>query len=280
MRQTPLITEYIASPGRSSSSRYIARGTDRGALFAWVGGGESPALAQALAVLHGRCAGVAQVHPTTSRLVPEATGSTDVARVVKRRRYLIERAREAKVVGIVAGTLGVAGYLTAIERLRRVIAASGRKSYTVVAGKPNPQKLANFPEIEAFVLVACEQAALIDGRDYLQAVITPWEAEVAFTHGKVWDGEVRLDFEHLLGDDPEVHKRGHDGSGAGDDAGPEFSFLGGGVRARAADAGDGSDLHGPGVPGVPRVPRVPTPTPTTRSSVTGARRWRFERSAR
>ena len=124
-----------------------------------MGGGESPALAQALAVLHGRCAGVAQVHPTTSRLVLEATGSTDVARVVKRRRYLIERAREAKVVGIVAGTLGVAGYLTAIERLRRVIAASGRKSYTVVAGKPNPQKLANFPEIEAFVLVACEQAA-------------------------------------------------------------------------------------------------------------------------
>ena len=217
--------------------------------FVWVGGGESPALAQALAVLHGRCAGVAQVHPTTSRLVPEATGSTDVARVVKRRRYLIERAREAKVVGIVAGTLGVAGYLTAIERLRRVIAASGRKSYTVVAGKPNPQKLANFPEIEAFVLVACEQAALIDGRDYLQPVITPWEAEVAFTHGKVWDGEVRLDFEHLLGDDPEVHKRGHDGSGAGDDAGPEFSFLGGGVRARAADAGDGSDLRAGGAGG-------------------------------
>ena len=217
--------------------------------FVWVGCGESPALARALAVLHGRCAGVAQVHPTTSRLVSEATGSADVARVVKRRRYLIERAREAKVVGIVAGTLGVAGYLTAIERLRRVIAASGRKSYTVVAGKPNPQKLANFPEIEAFVLVACEQAALIDGRDYLQPVITPWEAEVAFTHGKVWDGEVRLDFEHLLGGAPEVHERGHDGGGAGDDAGPEFSFLGGGIRARAADAGDGSDLHAGGSEG-------------------------------
>ena len=211
--------------------------------FVWVGGGESPALAQALAILHGRCAGVAQVHPTTSRLVAEATGSADVARVVKRRRYLIERAREAKVVGIVAGTLGVAGYLTAITRLRRVIAASGRKSYTVVAGKPNPQKLANFPEIEAFVLVACEQAALIDGRDYLQPVITPWEAEVAFTHGKVWDGEVRLDFEHLLGGAPEVHKKG----GVGDDAGPEFSFLGGGVRARVTC--DGSDVRAGGAEG-------------------------------
>ena len=157
--------------------------------FVWVGGGgESAALTQALATLHGRCRGVAQVDPATSALSAEATGSAQVGRVIKRRRFLIEKAREARVVGIVAGTLGVAGYLTAIARLRELIARSGRKSYTVVAGKPNPQKLANFPEIEAFVLVACEQAALIDGRDYLQPVITPWEAEVAFTHGSVWDG--------------------------------------------------------------------------------------------
>jgi diphthamide biosynthesis protein 2 len=59
--------------------------------------------------------------------------------------------RPYRVVGIVAGTLGVAGYLTAIARLRKLIAGSGRKSYTIVAGKPNPAKLANFPEIEAEV---------------------------------------------------------------------------------------------------------------------------------
>ena len=151
----------------------------------WSVGGESPALTQALALLHGQCRGIAQFDPSQEsperQLCAEAAGTSQVSRVVKRRRYLIERAREAKVVGIVAGTLGVAGYLTAIARLRKLIAASGRKSYTVVAGKPNPQKLANFPEIEAFVLVACEQAALIDGRDYLQPVITPWEAEAGLS---------------------------------------------------------------------------------------------------
>ena len=193
--------------------------------FVWVGGGESAALTQALATLHGRCRSVAQADPATSALSAEATGSAQVGRVIKRRRFLIEKAREARVVGIVAGTLGVAGYLTAIARLRELIARSGRKSYTVVAGKPNPQKLANFPEIEAFVLVACEQAALIDGRDYLQPVITPWEAEVAFTHGVVWDGEVRLNFEHLL--EP---ARRLDDTGDIDAAEPEFSFLGNGVR--------------------------------------------------
>jgi len=216
--------------------------------FVWVGGGESPALAQALAILHGRCRGIAQIDPDTNELSPEATGSAEVSRVVKRRRYLIERAREANVVGIVAGTLGVAGYLTAIKRLRKVIADSGRKSYTVVAGKPNPQKLANFPEIEAFVLVACEQAALIDGRDYLQPVITPWEAEVAFTHGKVWDGEVRLDFEHLL-----TTGGVNDEKVGTEERGPEFSFLGGGVRGmrrdQTADGSSSDDTDDDGVLG-------------------------------
>ena len=220
--------------------------------FVWVGGGESAALTQALATLHGRCRGVAQVDPATSALSAEATGSAQVGRVIKRRRFLIEKAREARVVGIVAGTLGVAGYLTAIARLRELIARSGRKSYTVVAGKPNPQKLANFPEIEAFVLVACEQAALIDGRDYLQPVITPWEAEVAFTHGSVWDGEVRLNFEHLL--EP---ARRLDDTGDIDAAEPEFSFLGNGVRtaSRPNDGvvgwgdSDGEDSEDDGVLG-------------------------------
>jgi diphthamide biosynthesis protein 2 len=222
--------------------------------FVWVGNGDSPALTQALALLHGQCRGVAQFDPQTRQLCAEAAGTAQVSRVVKRRRYLIERARESRVVGIVAGTLGVAGYLTAIARLRALIAASGRKSYTVVAGKPNPQKLANFPEIEAFVLVACEQAALIDGRDYLQPVITPWEAEVAFTHGKHWDGEVRLNFEHLLEPGYDAGKDGEKASdvsggagindvqtdrGGGIDAEAEadeveFSFFGGGVRAAAA----------------------------------------------
>ena len=116
--------------------------------FVWVGSGDSPALTMALAVLHGRCLGIAQVTPIDSKLTTEAAGSEQTARVIKRRRFLIEKARNSNVVGIMAGTLGVAGYLTAIKNLRTLIAKSGRKSYTVVAGKPNPQKLANFPEIE------------------------------------------------------------------------------------------------------------------------------------
>jgi diphthamide biosynthesis protein 2 len=40
-----------------------------------------------------------------------------------------------------------AGYLHIIEQMKNLIKASGKKSYTLVMGRPNAAKLANFPEV-------------------------------------------------------------------------------------------------------------------------------------
>lgn len=61
--------------------------------------------------------------------------------------------------GIVVGTLGVAGYMEAVEGVRKLAQAAGKKTYTILMGKPSPAKLANFPEVEVFVLVADPQVA-------------------------------------------------------------------------------------------------------------------------
>ena len=45
------------------------------------------------------------------------------------------------------GTLALAGLQEAMTQLRALIRAAGKHSYTVLAGKPNPTKLANFPEV-------------------------------------------------------------------------------------------------------------------------------------
>ena len=50
-------------------------------------------------------------------------------------------------------------------------------------------KLANFPEIDVFVLVACPETCLIDGKDYLQPIITPFEFEIACGKGTQWSGQ-------------------------------------------------------------------------------------------
>lgn len=62
--------------------------------------------------------------------------------------------------GILVGTLGAAGYKDAIKQIRALAHAAGKKTYTLLMGKPNPAKLANFPEIEVFVHVADPQVCI------------------------------------------------------------------------------------------------------------------------
>lgn len=44
----------------------------------------------------------------------------DVGRTLRRRYYLVEKARNAAIVGILVGTLGAGGYLAAVDRVRKL----------------------------------------------------------------------------------------------------------------------------------------------------------------
>ncbi|GER55411.1 diphthamide biosynthesis protein 2 [Striga asiatica] len=93
--------------------------------------------------------------------------------------YLVEKAKDANMIGILVGTLGAAGYLDMINRMRKLITKAGKKSYTFVMGRPNPAKLANFPECDVFINVSCPQTALLDSKEFLAPIITPFEAMLA-----------------------------------------------------------------------------------------------------
>nr|XP_009790015.1 PREDICTED: diphthamide biosynthesis protein 2 isoform X2 [Nicotiana sylvestris] len=101
-------------------------------------------------------------------------------RILKRRYFLIEKAKDASIIGILVGTLGVAGYLHMIHQMKDLITRAGKKAYTFVMGRPNPAKLANFPECDVFIYVSCAQTALLDSKEFLAPVITPFEAMIAF----------------------------------------------------------------------------------------------------
>ncbi|GJN28126.1 hypothetical protein PR202_gb16211 [Eleusine coracana subsp. coracana] len=134
--------------------------------------------------------------------------SSDIShlmKVLRRRYYLVEKAKDANIIGILVGTLGVAGYLHIIEQMKELIKAAGKKSYTLVMGRPNSAKLANFPECEVFVYVSCAQTALLDSKEFLAPVITPFEAVLAFSRGREWTGEYLLDFKDLISSNkPEI----------------------------------------------------------------------------
>lgn len=107
--------------------------------------------------------------------------SARAGRLRARRHYLVERARDARVVGLLAGTLGVARHREALAHLRNLTRAAGKRSYVLAVGRPTPAKLANFPEVDVFVLLACPLGALApqpsDG--FFQPILTPCELEAA-----------------------------------------------------------------------------------------------------
>lgn len=67
----------------------------------------------------------------------------------------------------------------------------------MLMGKPNPAKLANFPEVEIFVMVADPQGMILDSKEYYAPIITPYEAHLAFSRDAEWTGDYSLDFSSL-----------------------------------------------------------------------------------
>ncbi|XP_029979700.1 2-(3-amino-3-carboxypropyl)histidine synthase subunit 2 [Sphaeramia orbicularis] len=126
------------------------------------------------------------------------TESVSINRALMKRYYAIERAKDANVVGILVGTLGVANYLNIIQQLKEVIHRAGKKSYMFAMGKLNVPKLANFLEIDIFVLVACPENSLLDSSEFYKPVVTPFEMEVACNRNREWSEEYVTDFRHLL----------------------------------------------------------------------------------
>ncbi|XP_019227139.1 PREDICTED: diphthamide biosynthesis protein 2 isoform X2 [Nicotiana attenuata] len=140
-------------------------------------------------------------------------------RILKRRYFLIEKAKDASIIGILVGTLGVAGYLHMIHQMKDLITRAGKKAYTFVMGRPNPAKLANFPECDVFIYVSCAQTALLDSKEFLAPVITPFEAMIAFGRGSEWTGAYVTEFRDLITSSPVEVK---------DQSEARFSFIQGG----------------------------------------------------
>ncbi|XP_058887635.1 2-(3-amino-3-carboxypropyl)histidine synthase subunit 2-like isoform X2 [Acipenser ruthenus] len=124
--------------------------------------------------------------------------SVNINKALMKRYYLIERAKDSKVVGILVGTLGVADYLSIIDHLKDLIKKAGKKSYVFVMGKLNVPKLANFLEIDIYVLVACPENSFLDCSEFYRPVVTPFEMEVACNKNREWTGEYVTSFRDLL----------------------------------------------------------------------------------
>ncbi|KAJ2742023.1 Diphthamide biosynthesis protein 2 [Coemansia sp. BCRC 34301] len=185
-------------------------------------GAESLALTNIILTM--RCRAVYSYDPATRILREE---SYQVNRHLARRYKMVQHARDADVIGIVVGTLAATRYLRVIETLKAMIRRAHKKYYVFVVGKLNVAKLANFAEIQAYVLVACPENSLVDSKDFFAPVVTPFEIQLALSQSRQWTGDYVTDF-HAFLDDAE-RELGEDYVDDDDDV-PHFSLVTGTLK--------------------------------------------------
>jgi diphthamide biosynthesis protein 2 len=144
---------------------------------------------------------VSRVHilPTNTAVSSRAL-QTNTTAALRRRYALLTKVATAPIIGILINTLSVKNYMTALQHCQELIAAAGKKSYTFVVGKLNAAKIANFSEVEGWVVIGCWESSLVESSDFYRPIVTPFELEMAMTDDKerVWGGEWVSDFGALL----------------------------------------------------------------------------------
>ena len=134
----------------------------------------------------------------------DTTLSTVLSRILRRRYFLLNKAKLANTIAILIGTTSNSySFRRLLSRTRNRIEETGRTAYTFAVGKLStaPNKLANFAEIDAFVLIACSESIAnfwqMEREEMLVPVLTPLELDVALGF-RDWDGRYSCDFGDLI----------------------------------------------------------------------------------
>ncbi|KAL7530478.1 hypothetical protein ACHAXR_003515, partial [Thalassiosira sp. AJA248-18] len=148
--------------------------------------------------------------------------STALSRTLRRRYFLINKAKLATTIAILIGTTSNSySFRRLLARTRHRIQSTGRTAYTFAVGKlsTSASKLANFAEIDCFVLIACGESIAkfwqMEREELLVPVLTPLELDVALGF-REWDGRYSCDFGDLIrwdkedGIEDDVRGDGHD----------------------------------------------------------------------
>ncbi|KAG0635004.1 putative diphthamide synthesis protein-domain-containing protein [Tuber brumale] len=233
-------------PNRSLPPDFLAEGEEgegeEGGLKSYSLFHISPPLPSLLLVLNSR---VHSIHTYDTTIIPPTCNQETTSVLLRRRYALLSHARSANIIGILVNTLNVKNYLPVISMLKQQIRDSGRKSYLVVVGKVNVEKLANFAEVEVWVGVGCWEQGIVgggaegSGKGFFRSVVTPFEIGIALSgkDGWGWTGLWVSDFESLLkmdgdaklaaaasGKEADVGEDGGKGADDEEDEPPEFDL--------------------------------------------------------
>lgn len=137
------------------------------------------------------------LNPVTDTVSDEVPAP--ILKMLMRRRYLVRKAEDATIVGILISTVAIEGWKSLLEQIKALANAVEKKTYTVFLGKPAPEKLANFPEVRACFMEGGPSSSVqrrvpaancsTAGRVWLQVEV--W-VQISDPAGFVWDSKPYL----------------------------------------------------------------------------------------
>ncbi|XP_075147984.1 diphthamide biosynthesis 2 [Haematobia irritans] len=157
------------------------------------------------------------------------------ANYIRRRYFYIEKCKDAQTLGLIVATLTSNGYLDVVKRLQTMAKSRGIKTQIISVGRINPAKLANFLEIDCFVLIGCPFNNMFESKEFYKPIVSVFEAEMALNpawHMRYPESYV-TDFKDLL---PEG--RSFLEFNANDINPEDVSLLTGRLRSNAANGND------------------------------------------
>lgn len=114
--------------------------------------------------------------------------------------FYIEKVKDAQTIGIVHGTVSSKGHLEISHRIQTLAKAHGIQTILISVGKLNTAKLANFMEIDCFVLIGCPQNHMYTSREFYKPLVSVFECELALN--PLWKEKLpstySTDFKELL----------------------------------------------------------------------------------
>ncbi|XP_063235532.1 2-(3-amino-3-carboxypropyl)histidine synthase subunit 1 [Bacillus rossius redtenbacheri] len=130
------------------------------------------------------------------------------------RKQAVVTASAAKRYGLILGTLGRQGSPKVMEHFQELLSELSRDSVTVLLSEIFPDKLRLFPDVDAWVQVACPRLSIDWGRAFPAPLLTPYEAAVALGEAGWLRGGYPMDFyaSGSLGPWTPNHKPGGDKS--------------------------------------------------------------------
>ncbi|KAJ2451692.1 Diphthamide biosynthesis protein 1 [Coemansia sp. RSA 2424] len=109
------------------------------------------------------------------------------------RQSAIASAKRAKKFGLILGTLGRQGNPKVLEELQERLVKRGIAFEVVLLSEIFPQKLAQFPDVDCWVQVACPRLSIDWGYAFPKPLLTPYEANVALD-AVDWQDVYPMDF--------------------------------------------------------------------------------------